>query len=421
MYLDEIVQAQHRGEARGIPSICSAHPDVLKTALELASQEGTPALIEATCNQVNQFGGYTALTPAEFATWITGLAREFNLPPDGLILGGDHLGPSPWQNESSRSAMQKASDLVRHYVQAGFVKIHLDCSMRLHDDPAGRLDPAIVADRAAELAIVAEDNGGGNLRYVIGSEVPIPGGALAAEETASVSDVDSVHETIELHRAAFVGRGLGSAWDRVLAVVVQPGVEFGDEFISAYDPVRAEALKRCIEGWPMVYEAHSTDYQSAESLHRMIKDHFAILKVGPALTFAYREALFDLAGLEDRLVPESERSNLLDVLEQEMLRDPGHWQKYYTGSEEERALKRRHSRSDRIRYYWRLPRVEQAVQQLMTNLEGRAIPPELSIREEASSTGATGPQGTAPTAAAVISARIAGQLLPYFEACRGPV
>ena len=419
MYLDAVVRSQHRGEARGIPSVCSAHPDVLKTALQLAARQGTPALIEATCNQVNQFGGYTGLTPAEFAAWVNGLAAECTLPPESLILGGDHLGPSPWQNESGLAAMQKASDLVRHYVEAGFTKIHLDCSMRLGDDPVGRLDPAIVADRAAELATLAEDHAADSLRYVIGSEVPVPGGALAAEDAARVSEVEDVEQTIELHRAAFMGRGLTLAWERVVAVVVEPGVEFGDEFVSEYDPAKAEALKRCIESRPMIYEAHSTDYQSAASLRRLVKDHFAILKVGPALTFAYREALFDLAALEDRLVPPPQRSNLLDVLEQEMLRDPGHWQKYYTGSDQDQALKRRHSRSDRIRYYWRLPRVHQAVKRLMTNLQGKAIPSELMSGPGGSATGELVSPGTAPTAESVISARIAGQLLPYFDACGG--
>jgi D-tagatose-1,6-bisphosphate aldolase subunit GatZ/KbaZ len=419
MYLDDIVQAQHKGDPRGIPSVCSAHPDVLKTSLRLAADRGMPALIEATCNQVNQFGGYTGLTPAEFAAWIKELAAECGLTPDNLILGGDHLGPSPWQNENSRSAMQKASDLVRTYVQAGFTKVHLDCSMRLGGDPAGRLDPAIVADRAAELAIIAEDNGGGSLRYVVGSEVPVPGGALAAAQAAKVSDVANVQETIQLHRAAFVSRGLNSAWQRVLAVVVEPGVEFGDEFVSEYDPAKAKQLRRWVERLPMVYEAHSTDYQPAASLQRLVKDHFAILKVGPALTFAYREALFDLAALENRLIPVPQQSSLLDVLEHEMLRDPGHWQKYYTGSEEEQALKRRHSRSDRIRYYWRQPRVQEAVGRLMTNLEGKAIPPELISGKAGSGTGALISQGVGPTPGSVISARIAAQLLPYFEACSG--
>lgn len=38
----------------------------------------------------------------------------------------------------------------------------------------------------------------------------------------------------------------------------------------------------------LVFEAHSTDYQTKEAYKQLVHDHFAILKVGPALTFAMR-------------------------------------------------------------------------------------------------------------------------------------
>ncbi|MGZ6346934.1 MAG: class II D-tagatose-bisphosphate aldolase non-catalytic subunit, partial [Anaerolineales bacterium] len=152
--LHEIVLAQKRGEARGITSICSAHPWVLKTALV-----GPAAvLVEATCNQVNQYGGYTGMTPADFVHFIRGIAAENGLPADWLILGGDHLGPSPWQDQPMELAMPQAAEMVRQYVLAGFTKIHLDASMRLaDDDPARPLDPELAARRTATLAKVAEE------------------------------------------------------------------------------------------------------------------------------------------------------------------------------------------------------------------------------------------------------------------------
>ena len=132
MYLDKIVQAQKRGIAKGITSVCSAHPWVLKVilssnnlnrtqAIEVAT---TPVLIEATCNQVNQFGGYTGMTPRDFVAYVRGIAEENNFPFENIILGGDHLGPNVWQSETAESAMEKSKMLVRDYVQAGFLKIH---------------------------------------------------------------------------------------------------------------------------------------------------------------------------------------------------------------------------------------------------------------------------------------------------------
>ena len=52
----------------------------------------------------------------------------------------------------------------------------------------------------------------------------------------------------------------------------------------------------------MVFEAHSTDYQTAGALRALVEDRWAILKVGPALTFALREALFALSAIEEELI-----------------------------------------------------------------------------------------------------------------------
>ena len=48
----------------------------------------------------------------------------------------------------------------------------------------------------------------------------------------------------------------------------------------------------------LIFEAHSTDYQTPAALAALVRDHFAILKVGPALTFALREALWALDCIE---------------------------------------------------------------------------------------------------------------------------
>ncbi len=391
--LDEIVLAQKRGKSRGIVSICSSHPWVLKAALSCAESGTTPPgngpiLIESTCNQVNQFGGYTGMTPAVFVAQAHALALENSLPTERLVLGGDHLGPSVWQNEPALSAMQKSADMLRAYVQAGYTKIHLDASMRLADDDSSRpLDLELVAWRTAWLAMAAESACAelgpecqGKLRYVIGSEVPIPGGAQVHEQGVSVTKVEAARRTLEITQAVFMAEGLEAAWERVIALVVQPGVEFGDDFVLDYQPEAARNLKLFAETTPFVYEAHSTDYQKRENLRDLVRDHFAILKVGPALTFAFREAVFALAMLENELILPEKRSNLIQVLEEVMTRQPEHWQKYYPGDEATQRLKRKFSRSDRIRYYWSNPQVQSAFGQLLQNLREKTLPPALLIQ-----------------------------------------
>lgn len=388
MVLDEIVKAQKRGEAKGITSICSAHPWVLNAAMQKQTLRDSDSLrvclIESTCNQVNQFGGYTGMTPKDFVAYVRGIAEENSFPFENIILGGDHLGPNVWQNEAADSAMQKSEEMIRQYVQAGFTKIHLDCSMCLGDDPQGGLDVEVSAKRAAQLAKVAEDTfslsqrergrGEGAPRYVIGTEVPIPGGATEHEEGVSVTKVEDARQAIEVTREAFYREGLQSAWERVIAVVVQPGVEFGDDFVLEYQPEKAKELSRFIEGQNVVYEAHSTDYQTHEALRNLVFDHFTILKVGPGLTFAFREAVFALAMIENELFPADERSNIISVLDDVMMQHPEHWKKYYRGNESEQAFKRKYSLSDRVRYYWHNPQIQSALEKLLHHLEQKPIP-----------------------------------------------
>jgi D-tagatose-1,6-bisphosphate aldolase subunit GatZ/KbaZ len=349
--------------------------------MEQALRNGTPILVESTCNQVNQFGGYTGMTPADFATYVMRLASQIGLAQEKVLLGGDHLGPSVWQNEPAGTAMQKSIEMVEAYVRAGFVKIHLDASMKLaDDDPSLPLDVEISAQRATTLAAAAEQTHS-NLgatpapRYVIGTEVPIPGGAQVHEDRLQVTTVENVRRTIEVTQAAFSRQKLDRAWERVQAVVVQPGVEFGDDFVLDYQPNAAVDLVRFIETQPgLVFEAHSTDYQARASLQHLVRDHFAILKVGPALTFALREAVSALAWMEHELFPVSERSGLMDVLEQAMLHNPKYWQKYYHGSAQDLAFARKYSLSDRSRYYWSDAQVQAAFSRLLTNLSPRPLP-----------------------------------------------
>lgn len=369
-----------RGQA-GICSVCSAHPWVIEAAMRQALADDAHLLLEATSNQVNQLGGYTGMTPTMFREYVYGIARELSFDTGRLILGGDHLGPNPWQHLDAATAMQNAVEMVREYVEAGFTKIHLDASMRCADDPAIVPD-AVMAERAAALCSASEAARKRlNLPpvvYVIGTEVPTPGGATHSLDGLAVTTCDAVEQTLAVHRKAFHEAGLDSAWERVIAVVVQPGVEFDHDSVVDYDAAKAAHLQSFLKAHPeLVMEAHSSDYQKPDAYVELIRDGFAILKVGPALTFALREALYSLAAIERELVPEMGQSLLTKTIEATMLAHPKDWQKYYHGSEAEQRLLRTYSYSDRLRYYWRFPEVEAAVSRLIRNLQRRETPETL--------------------------------------------
>ena len=388
--LREIVAANRGGRPMGLTSICSANRFVLETALRHAARSHGLVCIESTSNQVNQSGGYTGMTAAAFRDEVAALAAAGGVPAARLMLGGDHLGPYPWRGLPARQAMAQAHELVRGCVLAGYTKIHLDASMRCADDPgaaAAPLSEEIATQRIAELCTAAETAfaqlpaGLPAPLYVIGTEVPTPGGEEAGQAGPSVTPVEDVERTLDLTCEAFRSSGLAAAWERVIAVVVQPGVEFGDATVSAYDRAAASGLTAFVERRPrLVYEAHSTDYQSAEALRQLVEDHFAILKVGPWLTFAFREAVFALEEIEREVLrgrPGAQPSRLRDVLDEAMTRHPEHWAAYYRGSPEEARRQRALSYSDRCRYYWPQPEVQVALAGLLRNLSERPIPEAL--------------------------------------------
>jgi D-tagatose-1,6-bisphosphate aldolase subunit GatZ/KbaZ len=374
--------ARHKaGQPVGCYSVCSAHPLVIEAALRRVQRDSGYALIEATSNQVNQDGGYTGMRPVEFARFVREIAARVGLPADRVLLGGDHLGPNCWQSLDAEEALQRSERLVADYVAAGFRKLHLDCSMSCGGDPTS-LGDEIVAARAARLCRVAEEAwrsvGGEAPVYVVGTEVPVPGGAHESLTKLTPTAPAAAAATIDAHRKALTAVGLGEVWPRVVGLVVQPGVEFDHYKVIDYQPELAGSLSALAAAQPhMLYEAHSTDYQTPENLRALVRGHFAILKVGPALTFALREALWALAMLEREWVPLAQQSRLRETVLAAMAANPRHWDKYYIADGAQRALDQQFSLSDRIRYYWPVPEVEAAVARLLANLQ--ALPPPLAL------------------------------------------
>jgi D-tagatose-1,6-bisphosphate aldolase subunit GatZ/KbaZ len=375
--------ARHKaGEPCGLFSVCSAHPLAIEATFLHARQTGAPfALIEATSNQVNQDGGYTGMTPVDFRDSVYRIADRVGLARDRILLGGDHLGPNAWQALPAEQAMARADVMIEDYVRAGFRKIHLDCSMSCADDRAPLSDETI-ARRAARLCAVAERTharvGGEPPAYVIGTEVPVPGGAAEALDTLAITTPAAARATIDTHRATFAAAGLADAWPRVIAAVVQPGVEFDHRKVVGYAPEKARALSRMIEGCDgLVFEAHSTDYQTASALKALVRDHFAILKVGPGVTFALREALWALDAIEREWIEPGSVSGFRNIAIARMKAEPRHWAKYYHARGAALDHDLQYSLSDRIRYYWPDPEIARAQETMFRNLTRNPPPPAL--------------------------------------------
>jgi D-tagatose-bisphosphate aldolase class II non-catalytic subunit len=317
--------------------------------------------------------------------------------------------------------MNRARTLIDAYARAGFAKLHLDTSMGCSGEPAALADD-VTAARAASLAEVAEAavSDGARPVYIIGTEVPVPGGAQHALETLAVTRPEAAIRTVEVHRQAFAARKLEEAFSRAVGVVVQPGVEFASTEVIAYKPERAQDLVASLAGMPgFVFEAHSTDYQSATALNGLVRDGFAILKVGPWLTFALRETLYGLDSIAQMLRPAEPEESLMKAMEALMLREPNNWRKYYSGSDHELRLQRHFSFSDRIRYYWPHPEARTAVDRLFARLGDRLIPEPLISQYLGAlyPAVADGSLGARPRELAI--AAVQQVLMQYDQACLG--
>lgn len=373
---------QYKNENIGIYSCCSANELVIEAALERAKETNSIVLIESTANQVDQYGGYTNMTPKDFMQFVQNKAAKVGIDMQQVILGGDHLGPLTFTMYNEEKAMLEASELIRQYVLAGFTKIHIDTSMKVaSDDPDIRLSDEIIAKRAAILAKVAQDSYHERLKqfpdaispiYIIGSEVPIPGGSQGVNDEIQITKVADLDHTIKAFEKAFEQYNVKDAYKNVIGIVVQPGVEEKDSGCIEYDRYKAKELMKAINNYDnLIYEGHSTDYQTKIKLKELVEDKVKILKVGPALTFAMREGLFALYYIEKQLYANTDvkTSNLLEILDEKMMEEPKYYQKHYHGNDNELALKRKYSFSDRIRYYMPDKDVKAAIDILFTNLK----------------------------------------------------
>lgn len=381
--LTKIVTIQKSGKAVGIYSACSANSFVIEAVLKKGLEDNSCVLIESTANQCDQFGGYTGMKPIDFKNYVYEIADKLGFDKNKIFLGGDHLGPLTWTSLNEKEAMANSEVLIDAYVSAGFTKIHVDTSMKVaDDDPNVRLSDETIARRGVHLVKVAENAYKKLLEtnpdavepvYIVGSEVPIPGGSQAVvDEGVQVTKVEDFAATMNTFKDTFEKEGISDVWDRVLGIVVQPGVEEKDSGCTEYDRSKAVELAKAIRTIPdLVFEGHSTDYQTKIKLREMVEDGVAILKVGPGLTFAAREGLYALSFIEDEACKTNGKtpSNFREVLDAEMLKNDKHWKKHYHGTDAEIALKRKYSFSDRSRYYYTTDAVKAAIDTLLDNLK----------------------------------------------------
>lgn len=374
--IHECIELKNRGISKAIPSYCTANMTCIEAILRHYKNKDTPFLIEATSNQVNQFGGYTNMTPVDYMTSVYDIADRVGFKRERLMLAGDHLGPLPWADLNAEEAMRQAHTLVREFVLAGYEKIHLDTSIRLKDDPQDMPDE-LIAERGVALyqtcmeawkELKARNSEAHPLSFIIGSEVP-PAGGSKNGEPVKVTSGKALRHTLQMYEQKFREAGIDDAWDSIVGVVVQPGVEYGSFSVRQYRREDARELCSVLKAFPhLCFEGHSTDFQFPRHLRMLAEDGVLILKVGPAITYAMREALANMCEIERIFINDNARSHFKEILDSVMQAYPKYWEKYYGGADNEKRIQRKFSFLDRSRYYMADQSVRNALKRLEDNI-----------------------------------------------------
>ena len=108
----DLVKRRREGIPAGIPSYCTANEIVIEAVLEQGKRFGDKVLVEATSNQVNQFGGYTGMKPADYRDYVYRIAdRIEHLKVETALnaIGVDRIENNFTGTESTNSCMWDSS------------------------------------------------------------------------------------------------------------------------------------------------------------------------------------------------------------------------------------------------------------------------------------------------------------------------
>ena len=343
---------------KSIPSFCTSNKEVLNSIMVFAKIYNLPLLIETTSNQVNQFGGYSKLTPRKFYNKIMKMTERFNLNKNRVRIGADHLGPLPWAKKNEKIAIKNSIRLFRDCVKTGFKKIHIDTGMNLKNDR--KLNKNIIIERCRKIYFSCTTDKFKKIDFIFGTEVPAAGGSKKFKlmQTSLDSIKDDVKEYKKLRKN--------------FSLVIEPGLSFTNNKAYKLNMVSFKKKLKFSKKLKFFYEAHSTDYQSLGSLKKLVNNNFLYLKVGPEMTYSFMRAVLFLEKLEKKYFF-SKISNIRKIISLEMDKKNIYWKDYYKGNIRKKEFLKFYSLLDRSRYYWTNKKVLSSLTILKKNVNSIKI------------------------------------------------
>lgn len=354
-----------------LPSFCTANFNVIKILIIFAKYYNLPILLESTSNQVNQFGGYTGLTPRQFYKKIDKLKKKIKIKNKQVMIGADHLGPLPWKKLNSKIALKNAKTLIKKCISLKYDKIHIDSTIVCKDDK--NLNLNLIRSRSAKIFNTVPKKDIKNIFFVFGSEVPFAGGGNTNKIKPSV--LNNIKVDYFLYNSIL--KNLNSNKKNKFSLVVEPGMAFSNSKISLPKLKKFKKNLSFSKKNNFSYEAHSTDYQRLVTLKKLVKNNFRFLKVGPELTFDFYQAIKKMEKIEDTNC--NQKSNISYELMKAMSKDNKYWKDYYKGTKKKIEFLKLNSYLDRMRYYWDSKNVKKSMIKLFKNID--TIPQKVLKKE----------------------------------------
>ena len=343
---------------KSLPSFCTANFDVIESIFYYCLINKFPCLIECTSNQVNQDGGYTSTTPKLFVKKINKLRKKIKLNQSQLFLGGDHLGPLPWKNNTNKTALKKSIKLINNFLNEKFDKIHIDTSIKCKNDQI--INNEIIFDRTCKILnspIIKKKID--NKFLVIGTEVPLSGSD--DDKKVIITTIKKIKIEALKFQNLLVNLKLKK---KIFGLVIEPGMKYMNSSIKK--PIFTKFLnkKKFSKANDFVFEAHSTDYQPKKILLNLVDNNFKFLKVGPELTYNYSRSLFFMNKIENKFF-KNPTSDIKKNILLSMKEKNKYWKEYYDKNNDILLL---NSKLDRSRYYLNTKNVENSIRILKNNV-----------------------------------------------------
>ena len=348
---------------KSLPSFCTSNFLVLKILIKFCKKNKLPLLIETTSNQVNQFGGYTNLTPKKFTKKISLYLKKEKFNQKLFFYGGDHLGPLPWKQFGQLKSLERSKKLIKSYIDSGAQKIHIDTSIKLRNDKT--FSKKEILKRTQDLFNNLNLDKINNIFFVFGTEVPFAGGGTNKNQSAAKFPTKSTINESDFVKKLLLKR---FNYNKYFALVIDTNMEFFNQNIIKPNIKNLTEIVKYSTKKKFYFEAHSTDYQNLNTLKKLVKNNFKFLKVGPELTHCLLKSLFLMEQFENEYIKEKKRSLFKRKLIKEILSNKTHWKKYYNEKDSTVVEKILKGKLDRARYYLNTTKVNESIRLLEKNI-----------------------------------------------------